>query len=352
MNNEWRSFLESQSGTIAEDERVSFPEPDNEHDCRLCDLSFLGLLEVSGGDAESFLQGQLTNDLRRVLPDAHQMNSYCSPKGRMLANFRVFREDGGAYVLQMPKERVQPTLQRLGMFVLRAQVRLRDVSDDLVRVGLVGDCAPTLIAKLAPGLGTHPGAAIHAADLTILRLPGESPRFEIIGPLPSLQPFWEQWSRIAPPASSTCWEWHEIRAGIPTVFDKTAEAFVPQMANMQLVDGVSFSKGCYTGQEIVARMQYLGKLKRRMYLAHVECKTRPIPGDPLFSPSSQSGQGDGNIVDAQPSPGGGFDLLAVIPIDSVEANDVRVGSADGPLLQFHDLPYSFDAADAQMPGSG
>jgi len=126
------------------------------------------------------------------------------------------------------------------------------------------------------------------------------------------------------------------------IYTETIEAFIPQMANLQLIDGVSFTKGCYTGQEVVARMKYLGKLKRRMYLAHVDTEQRPLPGDELFSGGSESGQGPGRIVDARPSPEGGFDLLAVMEITRFDENDLHLLDANGPKLRFQDLPYSFE----------
>ena len=135
------------------------------------------------------------------------------------------------------------------------------------------------------------------------------------------------------------WALADIRAGIPSVLEETVEAFVPQMANLQLVGGVSFTKGCYTGQEVVARMQYLGKLKRRMYLAHVVSANAPKPGDELFARGSTSGQGAGKVVDAQPA-GDGYDLLAVIEINSLEQQSVHLGEA-GPALELLDLPYEF-----------
>jgi folate-binding protein YgfZ len=130
------------------------------------------------------------------------------------------------------------------------------------------------------------------------------------------------------------------------VYDATAEAFVPQMANMQLVDGVSFTKGCYTGQEVVARMQYLGKLKRRMYRARVVTDQAPQPGQELFSPGSASGQGAGRVVDARPTPAGGFELLVVAEIASAEGASLRLGDEQGPALQLLDMPYGLPALEA------
>jgi hypothetical protein len=149
---------------------------------------------------------------------------------------------------------------------------------------------------------------------------------------------------------ATVWSLLGIRAGVPQVYGATTEAFVPQMINLHSIEGVSFRKGCYTGQEVVARMQYLGKLKRRMFLAHVDGSVAPKAGDELFSRETESGQGTGKVVDAQPAPQGGYDLLAVIHIAAVEAGSaIQLQDQNGPLLQFQPLPYTVDELGNQTP---
>jgi folate-binding protein YgfZ len=254
----------------------------------------------------------------------------------MLANFRVFERDGDLY-LQLPRAGLAAVRKRLQMFVLRAQVTLEDASDQLVRIGIAGACAEQLLPEVpAPAAG----AACQPPPLTIIRLGGDRPRFELIGPADAIRAFWEQSASLARPAGPDFWALMDIRAGVPTVFEQTIEAFVPQMTNLQLLDGVSFTKGCYTGQEVVARMQYLGKLKRRMYLAHVAAAQAPQPGDALYSPISESGQGAGRVVDARPSPDGGYELLAVIEIAGAEHGGLRLGDAEGPPLTLRELPYA------------
>ena len=309
--------------------------------CALTDLTHLGLIRASGDDVRTFLQGQLTSDIRAVSAQQVQMSSYCSPKGRMLGSFLVFQRGEDLY-LQMPSERLEPLLKRLRMFVLRSKVTLEDVSGSLARFGISGDCATDLL-PFAP-------EAVNASQtrdgITIIRLPGDRPRFEVVGPEQALASLWTQASVQAQQTDRGFWTLMDIRAGMPTVFETTAEAFVPQMANLQLVGGVSFTKGCYTGQEVVARMQYLGKLKRRMYRAHVDASDMPTPGTEIYSPSSESGQGAGRVVDAAASPDGGFEVLVVLQISSVEAADIRLVDADGPTLMLLDLPYAFEAENA------
>ncbi len=342
MHSAWQAFVVSQGARIGAAGLVDFPDAPLAPDCALVELSHLGLIRLSGPDAPQFLQGQVSNDVRQVSAEHSQLSALCSPKGRMLANFRVFQRADDLY-LQLPRERLDAVLKRLRMFVLRAQVSLEDASDQLQRIGIAGRCTESLLPA-APD--PTPGSVRQAPPVTIIRLPGDRPRFELIGPADALQSFWEQSAPPARPASADFWALLDIRAGLPTVFEATVEAFVPQMANMQLVDGVSFTKGCYTGQEVVARMQYLGKLKRRMYLARVEAATAPRPGDPLYSPTSESGQGAGRVVDARPSPEGGYELLAVVEIAAAAAPGLRLGDAAGPLLQRRELPYALPAVES------
>ena len=312
--------------------------------CALFDLSYLGIIRVTGEDAESFLQGQFTNDVRDVSESHWQMNSLCNPKGRMLYSFRLFRM-GEAYYLQLPLENAQTLIKRLQMFVLMSKVTLADASSELIQIGLAGDCAETIINGQFMKPPQSIGSVACEKGVAVLRLSGDRPRFECIGQVDDLIPLWEKFMRLnATPASPEFWSLLDIRAGIPTITGATAETFVPQMTNMQLIDGLSFTKGCYTGQEIVARMKYLGKLKRRMYLAHLQTDIPPLPGEELFSSGSESGQGAGKVVNAAASPAGGYEMLTVVEIESYERNDLHMKNSNGPRLQFKQLPYSFDDA--------
>ncbi len=327
MNSDWSAFIASR------------PVAEGYPDCALCDLSHLGLIRAAGPEAAAFLQGQLTNDTRLISPSRAQLSAWCSPKGRMMASFLVFQYGEDLY-LQVGAERLDPVLKRLRLYVLRTRVELADASSALARVGLAGDCAPAILGDPLPG---EPFAVLRRGDLAIVRLPGDRPRFEIAGPAGAVAALWQQAEGRAVRATPELWALLDIRAGVPTVFDETADAFVPQMANLQLIDGVSFTKGCYTGQEVVARMQYLGKLKRRMYYARIAAPEPPRPGTDLFATGSESGQGTGKIVAAARSPGGGVEALAVVEVAGAEGGEVRLGGPEGPLLEFAPLPYAVPA---------
>jgi len=344
MNPQWRDFLGRHGAEWTVDGSARFPGtdsliPEDPKACTLFDLSHLGLIAVRGEDAESFLQGQLTNDIRELSTTHTQLSSHCSPKGRMLASFRVLRLGDAIYV-QLPRERLPDTLKRLRRYVLRAKVTLEDASDALVRIGIAGDCAEERLAGQGLGLPERAEDLVTSGEVTVLRLPSPSPRFELIGPVDALAGLWEALSQDAGRGTADLWALHDIRGGIPTVYQETVDAFVPQMVNLQLIDGVSFTKGCYTGQEVVARMQYLGKLKRRMYWAEVETASPPRPGDELHAPTSTSEQASGRVVDARASGPGCYELLAVVEIDAAEGGEVRLGP-QGPLLRLRPPPYGF-----------
>ena len=304
-------------------------------------LPQFGLIRATGEDGDKFLQGQFTNDIREVDDSRFQMNSYCSPKGRMLANFLVLRHEE-ELLLQMPLETHELMMKQLPKFILMSKVRIEDATDSLVCMGLAGPEAESVIRRQLKTLPDEPGRLVREGGITLMRMPGEMPRFELLGDVEEVIKLWEAFSPEATVAEPGYWSLLDIRAGIPTIYRSTSETFVPQMTNMQLIDGVSFIKGCYTGQEVVARMRYLGKLKRRMYLASVDTDTCPEPGDELFSNTSASGQGTGKVVDAQRSPEGGCELLSVLEIAAFDQGGVHLESATGPKLQFKPLPYTFE----------
>ncbi len=349
MNADWKSFLQKCGVEFDGRDRVaSFGNPERELRVALsgavfADLSHQGLLAVRGKDAQEFLQGQFTNDLRNLGENTSQLNGYCSAKGRLLATFRVI-PDGDGYLLRMPRSMIDAVRKRLQMFVLRSAVTLEDASERYVRVGLSG---PDAAEELAGLVGQVPAAVDQITrpnGFTVTRIPGLHPRFEIYGVYEDMRRLWETLNVRAAPVGESAWGLLEIMAGIPVIQPETMDAFVPQMVNMQLIGAVSFKKGCYPGQEVVARMQYLGKLKRRMYLAKIRTAAAPDPGMDVFA-ATDSEQSAGKVLDARPHPDGGFMALVVIQIASQEAGEIRLGAADGPVLDFVDLPYPIPATE-------
>lgn len=351
----WRAYQQN-SGAIVEDDRiVSYGDAAAELASTqsantglatvLCDLSHFGLIHFSGEDAESFLQSQLSCDVRKTGPSAALYGSYCNPKGRMLASFLIWRDRTGAngcYLMQLPSALLTSVRKRLSMYVLRAKVKLSDSSASLVRMAVAGAHAGSLIHDIMGAVPVARLDVIHSEKGSVIRLAED--RFELLI-IPEYAPaVWESLSKGALPVGARCWDWLEVKAGIPVIMSATQEQFIPQMANLEAIGGVSFQKGCYPGQEIVSRTQYLGKIKRRMYLANVQLpgsETRVEAGDELFS-ADMEGQPSGMVVNAAPSPDGGFDLLAVIQISSVETGQIRWKAPEGPVLEIMPLPYTVD----------
>ena len=301
----------------------------------VADLPQFGLLQFSGPDAQSFLQGQLSCDVAALAPGQALYGSYNSPKGRMLASFLLWREAAG-YTMQLARGLCEPIRKRLAMYVLRSQVKVRDASDDFLLIGVAGANAQSMLQPLFQAIPSAPLSLTSAEHATLLRL--DDTRFQIVATPGRAREIRDALGTAVKPASEAVWDLTNIRAGIPFITLSTQDEFVPQMANLDLIGGVSFTKGCYPGQEIVARMHYLGRLKQRMYLANVGGNAGAQPGDKLYSADTGE-QATGMIVNAAPSPEGGQDVLAVVQIASFDGGDVRLASPTGPRLKFLALPY-------------
>ncbi|OFZ66045.1 MAG: folate-binding protein [Betaproteobacteria bacterium RBG_16_56_24] len=347
MNQDWQNFLSAQHAHIQNGVVSHFGAAGAERLATrggtvLCDLSQFGTLRVSGVEAESFLQNLLSNDIRDVSSARAQFSSLNSPKGRMLATMLIWR-DGDDYLLQLPHVLCEPIRKKLGMYVLRAKVKITDASDEIVSIGLSGADTQQILHARFGELPQLPLGFFSTSSASVIKI--SDTRFQINTAAQHAPALWATLNQHAQPVGSVCWDWLNIRSGIPVILPQTQEQFVPQMVNLDLAGGVNFKKGCYPGQEIVARMQYLGKLKRRMFLAHIDTlphpdsNETPQPGDELFS-ADMEGQASGMLVNTAPSPSGGHDVLAVAQTSSREAQTVRWKSLQGAALQFLPLPYT------------
>jgi folate-binding protein YgfZ len=301
-------------------------------------LSHFGLLHFSGPDTQTFLQGQLSCDVAALQPLHATYGSYNTPKGRMLASFVLWRI-GADFFMQLPRALCEPIRKRLSMYILRSKVQAANVSEAYALFGLTGAQIDGALRAASLPL---PAARMTLADADgtrVLRL--DDGRCEIIAPVARVAEIETLLKKEAAMAGPATWDRATILAGIPVITPATQEEFVPQMANLDLIGGVSFSKGCYPGQEIVARMHYLGKLKQRMVLAHVDAATAPAPGDKLYG-ADLGDQASGAIVNAAPAPDGGFDVLAVAQTSSFGDNGLHLHSLTGPALKLLPLPYPLE----------
>jgi folate-binding protein YgfZ len=299
-----------------------------------CDLSPLSVLAVGGADAAAFLQGQLSSDVAGLAEGAASRTSFNSPKGRMLANFVLWRDGPTSFRALVPGDLAEPLRKRLSMYVLRSKVVLEDVSGASSRFGVGG---PRAADVLRDALGAPPGAlsVTVLGDATVIGLPG--PRYVVLAAPDRAASVLDRLLAGAVPAPFPVWEWLTVRAGVPVVTLPVQDQIVPQAANWDVLGGLDFRKGCYTGQEIIARMQYLGRLKERLFAFHAD-GAAPAAGARLYG-SAFGDQACGLVVNAAPAPGGGSDFLAVVQLAAVEAGDLRLGAPDGLALAPLPLPY-------------
>jgi folate-binding protein YgfZ len=341
MHPEWLATLTSRGANVAEGLVRDFGDPPGERAATaagsiVADLSQYGVLAASGTDARGFLHAQLSCDVEGLADDTAVYGAYCTAKGRVLANFLLWTR-ADTFFLLLPRTLVQGIRKRLQMFVLRSKVTLDDRSDAFALVGAAGPAAGPALTGVVERVPSTPLKAARNADVTTIALGGD--RFLLVMEVEHATAVWDRLARTLLPAGAPCWEWLEIASGLPWITAATQDQFVPQMANLELIGGVNFHKGCYPGQEIVARTQYLGKPKRRLFLAHVDADASPAPGEALVADEAGE-QSAGTVVNAAPAPEGGFDLLAVVQTASADAATVRLGSPTGPALRFRPLPYA------------
>ena len=339
MIESWKTFLQSQGARFENGAVHDFGDPLAElaagkNSTVLADLSQLGLIAFNGEETVSFLQGQLTNDVRQLHANSAQWNGYCSPKGRLLGNFLMWRQHDDI-VLQLSGDIRESVQKKLAMFIMRTKTRARDASDENVRLVIAG---PQALIAVQTALGAVPDAPMHVASTDFGYVIRVSEDKLVLSLSPdSAERVWQTLAQTAAPVGAPVWDGLRLNAGIPMITAATQDEFVPQMVNLEVIGGVSFQKGCYTGQEIVARSQYLGKIKRRMFLAHTEGEA--IPGDSLYSPDVE-GQATGMVVNVAPAPGGGIDLLAVMLVEKAKSGAMHLKAPDGPALTLKALPYS------------
>lgn len=288
------------------------------------ELLQLGVLAASGDDARAFLHGQLTNDIEHLAPDQARMAGWCSGKGRLLASFLVVPHEEG-YLLQVARDLAAAVAKRLSMFILRSKAKLADASDAWVQFGLWGEGAESVLGGLEIPL---PGGLMNVTRReSLLAVRVAAQRFLLLVPA-------AERARLATAlgaGDAQAWTLEEIRAGRPLVTQATQDQFVPQMVNFERVGAVDFQKGCYPGQEVVARAQYRGQVKRRMVRVRAPVPLRP--GQDLYSDDVPD-QSSGTVINAADD-----EALAVLQIATVEGRVPVRATAGGPALELLPLPY-------------
>jgi folate-binding protein YgfZ len=342
MQSPWLLHLDAAGARFAENEVGSLSFTDGREEVRRAasgtiavPLTHLSLIRTTGEDAASLLQNLLSNDVKKLQPHHAQRSSLNSPKGRMLASFILWR-DAGDVILQTSADLAPATIRKLSMYVLRSKAKISGADAELAAIGLAGPSVARVLDQL--GLQLPPESMQTSGEqIRVVRL--EGPRVMLLTAPANCPELWDKVTAISgvQPAGTTAWQWLDIQQGVPLITNATQDEFVAQMLNFDLIGGVSFQKGCYPGQEIIARTQYLGKLKKRMFRAH-SAGEPPQIGANLYSVEFGE-QSVGKVVMAAPAPEQGGDLLVVVQTSSREQNDVRLGSLEGERLRFDSLPY-------------
>ncbi len=287
-------------------------------------LNHLGVIQVDGEDAAKFLHGQLTHDFALLGLSEARLAAFCSAKGRMQASFVGFKRSHDQILLVCSRDLLPATLKRLSMFVMRAKAKLSDASEAFAIWGLAGNAVPA-------ALPAAPWTQVREGDASVVRLYPGAGVGRALWVAPAHTP-----SPVGDVMTEDRWNWLDVQSAVATLSQPVFEAFVPQMLNYESVGGVNFKKGCYPGQEVVARSQFRGTLKRRAYLVH---STDALSvGQEVFH-SGDAEQPCGTVVQAAPHPAGGFDAIVSMQTSASLEGSLHAGAASGPTLTLLPLPY-------------
>ena len=306
----------------------------------ICPLLERGVIRFSGDDAKNFLQVLLTNDVNALGADSYQQTALCSPKGRMLANMLLFTQENSYYAV-FASDLTESLYKRFKTYVLRSKVSLADASADFVFLGLSGKNVAAVLQGSGYDVPIQPMQLTHAPEATLLCL--EPTRFILAVAKSHAETTWEALSKTLRPVGSPVWQWLDIKAGQPLITLATTETFVPQMLDFDKIGGVNFKKGCYPGQEVVARARYLGEIKRHLYEIQTD---HPVKAGSRIYTRTESDQACGSIVNASPAPGNTYVALAVIRAEYAEPQVLRFESDETKVLAVTRCRVPVDKQDA------
>ena len=292
-------------------------------------LPHLGVIRVEGDDAAKFLHGQLTQDFSLLGLSEARLAGFCSAKGRMQASFIGFKRSQTEVLLVCQQDVLSSTLKRLSMFVMRAKAKLTDATADYALFGLAGEALDAITGEASAAWAKQD---VGAASLISL-YPSDGVRRALwLAPVAEPAP-------AGANLSTSDWCWSEVRSGIAMVSAAIAEAFVPQMLNYESVAGVNFKKGCYPGQEVVARSQFRGTLKRRAYVVHIDGDdSQPFVSQEVFH-ESDAEQPCGMVAQVAVNPNEGFSAIVSMQTSAADGGKLTLGSASGAKITLLPLPY-------------
>ena len=342
MTNNWNKFLADRGATILS-EGFTFDSQIPSSPPWICPLSGWGLIAFSGNDAATFLQGQITCNIELVTETQSALGAYCNPKGRVITVFRVFKVESIYYWLGST-QLLPAVIKRLKMYILRSDVQIQDVTDRWCQIGISN--SPKEILVFGSTTFKFPkeyGETVASEHVVVIKPSSVSERSIILAPEQQAKFLWLHLadSQHYRETNSAKWEEMDIRDGIPNLVNETSEQFIPQMLNLDLLGGISLDKGCYTGQEIVARTHYLGKLKQRMFLASCNCNQLFAPNTPIYDSDDQSHQRVGHVVTSVAQNNSSQIMLVVLRISSAESTGLRLQTPECNNITMLKLPYAF-----------
>ncbi|WP_409523411.1 YgfZ/GcvT domain-containing protein [Nitrincola sp. MINF-07-Sa-05] len=335
---QWLKQLHAQDIETGTDHMSVESVPASDNPNRYFPLLHQSIISVSGPDAGKFLQGQLSCDLKQVDAIGSRLGAHCNIKGHMISLYRVIHADPDTYWLRTDRGLTESSLNALKRYIIFSKAEAKDCSETFAGVGIAGPDAKAIISGLIELNADEPDSVSRMNNTLAVNLPGS--RFEIWFPTEESEAVLKHLSAKAAAGSTNDWVLSEIQAGIPDLRPETREGFIPQMTNLQVFEGVSFTKGCYTGQEIVTRLQHRGQLKRPMYRARVISKDVPQPGM-IIHAATRDNQGQVLLSAATGTPDE-YELLAVMVKDRVEQEQMQLDTPARPTLEILDLPYQLD----------
>jgi len=338
--NQWTTLLAPYNVTLSDDQRIVISTSEVDSNTRIVPLTHQRSISVLGPDAEKFLQGQLTCDMREVSANGSRLGAHCTIKGSMIALYRLIAVEGG-FLLRLHHEAFDLGLQTLKKYIMFSKAEAVDESENWLGFGLLGPGADALVEQLLEGNPLEVDCTVKTGNLIAVKVPvaDSEPgnRYELWVPAEDAEAVLKKLTDRAPLGTTNDWLLTEVDAGIPEVDAHTQETFIPQMTNLQALKGVSFTKGCYTGQEIVTRLQHRGKLNKPMYLLSAETDTLPTSGDAINTATKDN---IGQIVSVARADQNTVHLLAVIT--KSQADEHPLALADGTPLTLRPLPYELD----------
>jgi len=340
MPAEWNSFLQARGAHIDAGHVLDFGTPEQEATAALennivTDLSFLTVIKITGTDATGFLQGQFSSDIKQLSDGDVQLSSWCNPKGQVIASFILTRLNG-EYFLLLPAQMKDRFIKRLRMYVLRANVIVEDdnASQRCIGIKYGGDLS-TNIGVLHTAATS--GKAVQQEGLILVPVPVSRKRWIIIGAEDSLREIWTKLSHAFIPVGSHYWDLFDVLDGLPWISDATTEAFLPQLLNMDQLQAVSFNKGCFPGQEVIARLQHRGKIKQRLVIANLDSEININPGIKIYQDDGE--QSIGTIINSVKHPADGVYVLAILDIAHGTPDQLILKNDNARFIQITAPPY-------------